>query len=394
MLQQPLMLIFTALSVVQIVQGLRRVAVLRDRQSEWVAAPLLPWKRSIAHALSFYAAVPIGVFIHELGHAIVVWAYGGRVVEFGFFFFWGFVLPDRTFDPAWRQWVLSMAGTIGNLIFAAVVALVYWRHASASIRLTAKRTVNYQIYFSLIYYPIFTAVLQIGDWRTIYDFNATPMLAGMTAVLHVLILGLFWLGDRRGVFDESGVSSAEIESLTQTTENASLPDQINAILRLHHAGADGDAKRQARALQDRYPGSGDAAMLVGLVSGLSLENPSNFVIKQAKLASQLNFERPDFRAYANHAIGFEHWSRGDTERAIDFYSQAIANANESNASADRVPGILMMYYMRGIAHAALKHREQAESDINQAITIAEAKQWTQYATRFRDDLKLLVSRMN
>ncbi len=394
MLQQPLMLIFTALSVVQIYQGLKRVSILRTRSRDWVASPLEPWKRRIGRDLSFFAAVPIGVLIHELGHAIVVWAYGGRVVEFGYFFFWGFVLPDRSFTPAWREWVLSMSGTIGNLLFALVVAALFWRHVSASVRYAAKRTVSYQIFFALIYYPIFTAILGIGDWRTIYDFAATPMLSGGTAVLHVLILLGFWLADKRDVFDEALAISAEKQTEIDTLNaTGTFADRVNAIIMLSNNGSAREAKQAAKALSQEHPHSGDAELLIGLVDGFSLEAPSSNIIRRAKAANDMQIERADFRAYIKHIIGFDHWARGDTERAITFYDEAISSAHVANATTDPVPSVFVMYYLRAIAHAALSHREAASADFEKAISIAKAKNLTQYAARYEEEYQLLDARM-
>ena len=393
--QNPLMLIFTLLSVVQIYQGLRQLARVRGRWHEWVAEPLVAWKRQIGHVLSFYAAVPIGVLIHELGHALVVWAYGGRVVEFGYFFFWGYVLPDRQFVPASREWFLSLAGTLGSLFFAFMVATLFWRHQSASVRFAAKRTVRFQIYFSLIYYPIFTAILPIGDWRTIYDFAATPRLSAATAVVHVLMLAVFWWGSQHDWFDEVEEISAELRTqYTQLAASPDIADQIDAILLLQHNGQATEARRQARKLQKLNPTSADAQLLPGLLNGANLENPSNDLIQHAKRASNYTFIRPDFQAYANHVLGFDQWARGKTERAINFYDEAITAAQKSNATDNPVRALYALFYMRAIAHAALNHRAQMIADFEKAITLVEARKAPELAQRYREEMRLLLAKID
>ncbi|MCZ7670661.1 MAG: M50 family metallopeptidase [Chloroflexi bacterium] len=149
---------------------------------------------------------PLGVFFHELGHALAVWFFGGTVVGFNFRFFWGevehfgvYTLPER--------WLISLAGTLGSLLFGLGVWLALRHNRVSSLRYFGLRAFRFQIYFSLLYYPLFSIILPIGDWRVIYDFAATPILSSVTLVVHLLFLAAYWLYDRQGSFEAPAMDS-------------------------------------------------------------------------------------------------------------------------------------------------------------------------------------------
>lgn len=396
-LSQPIALIFTVLSALQVFQGVRRIAIVRRRWSEFVTNPLIAWKRQIGQDIAFYVAVPVGVLIHELGHALVVWLFGGRVLEFGYFFFWGFVLPDRQFQPAWRTWVLSASGTIGSLLLALIVALLLWRHRSAAIRFAAKRTVRFQIYFALIYYPAFTALTRFGDWRTIYDFQATPLLSGATAIVHGLILLAFWQMDKRDVFDEAGAVSAETQTrYNQLSQSGNISDQIDAILLLGNESTKNDLRRKAQALFQQNPTSGDAEMLLAITYGDSLEKPHNRMIQHAKSALKKQLVRGDLIALANYCAGYDQWVRGKSAEAVDYFSEAIRAGHQStNPEQPRQTinlSLFIFYYMRAIANHALRRPEAMQRDMQHAIQLAEARKATSIAKRYKEELVLMQGR--
>ena len=52
--------------------------------------------RALITQAAFFFLLPISVLLHELGHAIAIWSMGGEVVDFGFYFFAGFVSYNPT----------------------------------------------------------------------------------------------------------------------------------------------------------------------------------------------------------------------------------------------------------------------------------------------------------
>lgn len=166
--------------------------------------------QSWANSAAFLIAVPPAVLVHEFFHAFAIWGYGGRVINCGYGFYWGFVQANQIFSPS-QEWVIAIMGTVGSLLFGLTLWLALRNHAITSIRYFALRALRFQIFFALIYYPIFTVVLSIGDWRTIYNFAQTPLLSGLTVIPHVVLLGLFWWWDRNGRFEPATFIPLPIE---------------------------------------------------------------------------------------------------------------------------------------------------------------------------------------
>lgn len=370
----PLFLVFTALSLVQLVQGWRRLAQLRPKWQEWQADPLNAWKKTFGEDISFYAAVPISVVIHELGHAIVVWAFSGHVIEFGYFFYWGYVLPDRVFPYAWQEWILASAGTWGNVVFALAIFLLFWNHRSPSWRYTARRTVRFQLFFAFLYYPIFTFILPIGDWRTIYNFNATPELSSAMVVVHLLILAGYWLGERRGWFTMQTFASKEEESLfTETLAQAEAnPEDMQAQMAqlpvLLNSGSQQAGLQLAKKLMKQWPNSAEPLFYAILFEWHITET-------RVPLSSVKNAERlldlpapPSWHAVAHLALGAYQSELGYDEKARPHFDMGLRQANQQH----------FILYHRALLFIRQGQYNEARQDLELALKQAPKEPLYQY----------------
>ena len=128
-----LFIIFYALSLLQAWRAWRLLTVIRKEWSTFQVEPLTRRKGRIAEEAAFYLAIPPAVFIHELFHAIPIWLFGGQIVECGYGFYWGFVTPDRRF-PVIEEWIISIAGTLGSLLFGFILWALLRNHRSSSFR--------------------------------------------------------------------------------------------------------------------------------------------------------------------------------------------------------------------------------------------------------------------
>jgi hypothetical protein len=163
-----------------------------------------------------------------MAHAAAVWLFEGAVVvEFATASSLR-CAPGYVFHPELDHRRCRHTGIAG-----------LWRGAWLPLRRNPSRTMQYfrsarlrfQIYFSLLYYPIFSLFLPIGDWRTIYDFAATPLLSGGTAVIHAALLLWFWRADRAGAFE--------------------MPAFDTAAEQAHYEATVGDGAQRATALSRR-----------------------------------------------------------------------------------------------------------------------------------------------
>src|SRR5688572_25634014 len=84
--------------------------------------------RSMVDEAAFFVLVPVSVALHELGHAVAVWGFGGEVVDFGFYGFAGYVsyYPSQ-FTEAERT-IIAAAGTLVNLVLCLLaLAVVFFK---------------------------------------------------------------------------------------------------------------------------------------------------------------------------------------------------------------------------------------------------------------------------
>jgi tetratricopeptide (TPR) repeat protein len=384
---QPLLLLFTLLSFVYVWRGIKLANMMWRSWAQLAADPLTSIKKKIAEDASFYIFVPVGVFIHEMGHAIVVWFFGGKVVEFGYFFYWGYVLPNQAFND-WQAWLLSLAGTLGNVFFA--LAIYFWTRNNAShwVRFLGRRVVRFQIFFAFIYYPIFTALLAFGDWRTIYDFGATPVLSGITAVFHAGVLLLYFLLDRRGWFEEIGYESAEIQQrqVIILGRGATHPDdpaeQWGRIQVLLNGGAPKRAKWEAQQLVKRRPDSAEAHLLLAITEAGGHDRLPPKAAQGAIKALALGLTDPGQLMTAHRMAGMYYGEIGRTEDALREFDLALDAAD----SAERQGKIVEksgIYYEQGIVLRRLG-REQASRDaFDTAIRTASNAGNAALADRYR-----------
>jgi hypothetical protein len=204
---EPIEILFMALSAVYALRAIQIALIVKRNWASLKSNQLAAAYRSLAEQAAFFLAVPVGVLLHEGAHALATVAYGGQVVEFNYWAFWGSVVPAGTFT-ANQVWFIALAGTLGSLVFGAAAWLTLRNHPSPVFQYFGLRTFRFQIFFALVYYPIFTLMGFYGDWRIIYDFNLTPLASGLTAVLHAAGLALFWWADRGGFFEMASTESA------------------------------------------------------------------------------------------------------------------------------------------------------------------------------------------
>jgi hypothetical protein len=146
--------------------------------------PLRPDDARLLSATAFYLVTPLAVALHELGHAAVVYALGGRIVDVHFLLYWGYVVPDRSFGP-YGDLAVALAG---NLVTLALGLITAWfeleRPSRAAVNLLLARFAEIQLSMVLILYPLMCLVGFGGDFLLIYRLETWP------ASLPILIMHL------------------------------------------------------------------------------------------------------------------------------------------------------------------------------------------------------------
>ncbi|MEM7334371.1 MAG: hypothetical protein AAF490_19970 [Chloroflexota bacterium] len=370
--------IFTLLSLFYVYQAFRLGQTIWGDWANFKKNPMTQLQKQRANRAAFFIVVPFSVAIHELAHALAIWLFGGQVVGGGFFFFWGYVVPSGTFSP-FENWFISLAGTIGSLLVGLSVWLYYRGSSSNTLHYFGVRAVREQIILSLIYYPVFTAVSQIGDWRSIYDFAATPLWSSITAVFHTIILIGYFLMERQGRFDQLAFRTMaekdKYDQLQTALKNGLDPKlQLQEIALLRENGLRRLAGNKLSGFIKQYPNNGDAYYeLVLLQINTQQKAVPAIAYNNIQKAMALGISSKNKQVFAYRVIGQYHLDRGELETAIEQYGLGLKffDLTQLNAFSSQEKSILAsLFHARSLALKELSQFERAHQDIHQAIDLA------------------------
>ncbi|MGD2076774.1 MAG: hypothetical protein PVH18_00200 [Chloroflexota bacterium] len=383
----PLAILFIVISLLNAYYALRVGVDIRGRWAEYQREPLQPWQKRQIDQAAFLIGIPIGVIVHELAHALTIGYFGGRVVDAGYGFYWGYVVPDRVFLPP-QEWAISIAGTIGSLLYGVVVWLIFRRIRRSSYQYFAIRVLRVHLIYSLVFYPVFTLLTFVGDWRTIYDFNATPVLSGITLVVHLAAIGLFYWADRRGMFEMPAFASLadqqDFQALTaRISEN---PQDASAHLKLVDAYRRTGMMHQARSQLKQYlrqnPNSAEGYLQMAAIAAEGKRQVPKGARDNAEKALSLGLSNPQGLAFANMLVGQYSLGVGQIDKAISHYSQGIEAARQGgNANTTG-----RLYYLRAVANRRKGQYTAAEADIQEAIVRARHTNQGQVLSHYEAEL--------
>src|SRR5688500_6406625 len=111
---------FSIISLIYVVIGVRIVTQLVQNWKAVWDHNFTIFDRHIVDQDAFFVLIPVSVALHELGHAIAVWRFGGRVLDFGFYGFAGYVSYSPRGFSAEEQTIVAAAGTIVNLALCVI----------------------------------------------------------------------------------------------------------------------------------------------------------------------------------------------------------------------------------------------------------------------------------
>lgn len=393
LLDDPLGRIFTLISLFYAYKGIRLVWQAWQGREVYNRDPLTPSKKEWAEQAAFYVAIPPGVFIHELAHALAVWWFGGEVTEFGFGFYWGYVMPAGTFTAS-QDWFISLAGTLGTLLYAVIVWLWLRRSDTAVWRYFGLRTLRFHFYYALIYYPLFTLFTFIGDWRTIYNFEATPYLSSVTLLVHGLSLALFWWTDRQGWYEQPAFQSAtEQEALAKLRTQADLNPadeqvQLQTINALFRSNATREGRERLDAFLETHPHSAQGHLLQAFVEAGGKEHVPAAARQNARRAVELGLQEPLHAAQAHLLLAQYHLGVEQMGEAVEQLDRALAEASRGRVEEgveQRQQILSQIHYWRAVAYRRQRQYQTAAQEIEAAIRQAQATGQESLVRRFENE---------
>lgn len=81
-----------------VIGGAALVDVVRNRQALFDDRLTMDERQRLTR-LALFVLVPLSVILHELGHAVMVKAFGGQIVGWGFYLYYGYVEHTGYYTP-------------------------------------------------------------------------------------------------------------------------------------------------------------------------------------------------------------------------------------------------------------------------------------------------------
>lgn len=167
------------------------VITIKDLATNWKSVwddHLTGRDRFILQKVVIFLLMPIVVYCHEMGHALSIEYFGGKVAEFHFGLFWGFVVPSGTFTA--DQTVITFLA--GNAVQIAIGLLA----GIAALFISSPPVVAMLVYLALwsvggtvVIYALMSATGYYGDWIAIYT-APTPVLKTIIGTVHAALVVL------------------------------------------------------------------------------------------------------------------------------------------------------------------------------------------------------------
>jgi hypothetical protein len=263
--------------------------------------------RMLVDQAAFFVLVPISVALHEMGHAATIKLLGGTVEGWGYYGFAGWVGFDPTQFTAPERILIAAAGTIVNILLAAVATgLVFFRRPPMR---PAFNELLLQFSFisllnALVLYPLLDLLTGMeGDWSQMY-FGGVPALSAVIFAVQVGIVALMlWMW-------KSPAMHARIAALT-----GGAPGGYAPIRRVDRAGKTATPANRADPVQAALA---DAAERVAsgwpapVESGIQQRHDGPLLVLSwtagGARRAVLALARPD----AVLLTGVAHWSGGAT----------------------------------------------------------------------------------
>ncbi|MEZ4521938.1 MAG: M50 family metallopeptidase [Thermomicrobiales bacterium] len=151
--------------------------------------------------LVIFVLLPLSIIFHELGHAAAVKAVGRDVIDFGFFFVYGYVSYNGFGLSPTEQGLIALAGPAVSIVMGLVALAIGWfKPTRTPINFLLLAFGALELANVLIFYPFIDFIGGVGeggDWHQIYATD-TPMIGIPVGIFHVAVLAgavIAWKSD-------------------------------------------------------------------------------------------------------------------------------------------------------------------------------------------------------
>lgn len=358
--------LFDLLSLLYIFLGARAVWTLIKNWRAFTDDQLTAFDRRLASEIAFFVFIPIGVFLHELGHAAATYQMGGSIDWLGggfhYALFYGYVIPEGNFSPV-QDWWIALAGNLVSVMYGFVPLIFLRLTDQAWLKYTILSFARIQLGWSLVGYPLITFAGFEGDWSTIYF---TSPLLGIPLFISqaALVLALFLIDRSIAVkrWEVSLYAGAREQINKLDAEIAARPGAIDPLIARGNFFA---AQNQPDLATADYR----SALKIDPQNARALYNLGQVRLQQKRYSeAEKNFRAALERANAEPLLAARtHFSLG-----ICLYRRAGAQAAlpEFDAAIERDATQPEFFYWRGTARRAMGDEQNAQNDFKRAEELA------------------------
>jgi tetratricopeptide (TPR) repeat protein len=361
------MQLFDLISLLYVILGARAVWTLSKNWRAFTDDELTAFDRRLASEIAFFVFIPIGVFLHELGHAAATYEVGGTINWFGggfhYALFYGYVIPEGRFTPL-QDWWIALAGNLVSVVYGFVPLILLRVTDKAWLKYMVLAFARIQLGWSLVGYPLLTFAGFEGDWTTIYFTSL--LLSVPLFVTHASLVIALWLLDRSPFVKRwefslyAGVAQPlrQLDAATAARPGAIQPitDRGNFFAAYQQFELALTDYRAALKISPKHP-----TVLYDMGNVYQAQKRFTDAEKYFRAALQQPNLEPSFLGHAHFNLAFCLYMRGDVKHALPEFDQAIANVSDTPE----------FYLWRGMARRAAHDDANARADFERTVELAE-----------------------
>lgn len=364
--------LFDLLSLFYAVLGLRAIFAAAKNWRAFTDDQLTAADRRLAAEIAFFVFIPIGVLLHELGHAAATYQMGGTLNWLGggfhYALFWGYVVPEGNFTPL-QDWWIALSGNLVSVLYGFLPLLFLKWTDKAWIKYTLLSLARIQLGWSLVGYPLITLTGIDSDWSTIYSTQTLAVSAPLF-VVHAALVAVLWRLDRSARVRRWEVSLYAGAGPTLRSLDAAIAARPGAvdplIARGNFLASQGQfdlAIADYRAVLKIDPQNPRALYNIGQLQLMRKRYAAAEKSFRAALA-RAGHENPTgprpLAAQAHYGLGLSLYHRGAAAQAVAEFDVALAGAGEDAE----------LHFWRGLARRAVHEDAGARADFQRAAELA------------------------
>ncbi len=329
----------------------------RKNWKELIDDRLTVQDRHLLLRIALFLLLPVVVFFHEVGHAVAIVLFGGKVAEFHFGVMWGFVKSYSQFTPSEHVWIAFAGNLVEMLIGMASLGLAVVSKAPPLVAVSTYLGIL-SVGGAAVLYPLMSVTGCYGDWVQIYDSPAHVLVFGIGlfhgAVVALLFWGLFAPAPKMWFAAATDPAWAKSHAAVEAAceRDPSFANLLAMGWSYFQGGLLSRAKAAAAAADSVAPGSPQTLMLRASIA-LRANSIEQAVSLFENVASQEGVH-PRLAVEALLCLGDCKLNGNNPEAALKCYERALGI----------MPEMADLHFLKGLTLNMLGKHSAAESELS------------------------------